>query len=104
MAMAIRTPQQQLQLESDLTVVMAIVTQTTAWCSSRDGVGNAGLDRGRVDAVVDDRATRMQTENHNDHGNRETTITHSIGGSCNGTQTGNPNHKMGHGLGVSARD
>ena len=60
------------------------------------GVGN-GLDRDRVDIVVNDRATRMQTDNR-DH---KTTITHSIG-CCSGTQTGNHNHKMGHGLGASA--
>ena len=66
------------------------------------GVGN-GLDREHVDIVVDDRATRMQTDNFNDHVNHETTITRSIG--CySGTRTGNHNHKMGHGLGVSARD
>ena len=59
------------------------------------GVGN-GLDSGHV-GVVDDRATRMQIDNHNDHGNRETTTTHSIG-CCNGTRTGNCNHKIGHGL------
>ena len=49
---------------------------------SRHGVGN-GLDRDYVDVVVDDRATRMKTDNHNDHGNRETTITYSIG-CCSG--------------------
>ena len=32
---------------------------------SRHGVGNAGLDRGRVDVVVEDRATRIQTGNRN---------------------------------------
>ena len=38
------------------------------------------LDRERVDVVdVDDKATRMKTDNHNGHGNHETTITHSIG-------------------------
>ena len=41
-------------------------------------VGN-GLDSRRVDVVVDDTATRMQTNNHNDRGHRETTITHIIG-------------------------
>ena len=73
---------------------MAIVTQTTTWCNSQHhGVGNAGLDGERVDVVVDDRAlTRMQTDDHNDHGNRETTITHSIG-CCSGTRIGNHNHK-----------
>ena len=30
---------------------------------SRHGVGNVGLDRGRVDVVVDHKATRMQTDN-----------------------------------------
>ena len=62
------------------------------------GVVN-GLDRERVDAVVDDRATRMQTDNRN----RKTTITHSIV-CCSGTRTCNHNHKMGHGLGASARE
>ena len=42
------------------------------------GVGN-GLDGECVDVVVDDRATRMQFNNHNGHGNRKTTINHSIG-------------------------
>ena len=65
------------------------------------GVGN-DLDRGRVD-IVDNKATIMQTDNHNDHSNHETTITRNIGCSS-GTQTGNHNHKMGHGLGASARD
>ena len=51
------------------------------------GVGN-GLDSGRVDVVVDDRATRTQTDNCNGHGIHETTITHSIGPSI-GTWTGN---------------
>ena len=78
----------------------------------RHGVGNdlnsghgvdIGLDRGRDDVVDDDRATRMQTVNHNGHGIRETIITHSIG-CCSGTRTGNINHKMGHGLRASARD
>ena len=37
------------------------------------GVGN-DLDRGRVDIVVDDRVTRTQTNNRNDHaGNRKAT-------------------------------
>ena len=66
------------------------------------GVGN-DLDRGHVDIVDDDRATRIQTDNHNGHGNRETTITHSIG-CCSGMQTGNHNRKIGHGLGASAMD
>ena len=66
------------------------------------GVGN-GLDRENVDIVDDDRATRMQTDNHNGHGNHETTITHSIG-CCSGTQSVNHNHKMDHGLEASARD
>ena len=52
-------------------------------------VGN-GLDRERVDVVVDDRgATRMQPGNRNGHGNQETTIMHSIMHS-NGTRTSNP--------------
>ena len=68
----------------------------------RHGVGN-GLDRDRVDVVVDDRATRMQSNNRNGYGYCETSITHSIG-CCSETQTGNHNHKMGHGLGASARD
>ena len=88
--------QQQLQLEIHLTIAgVAIVTQTTTWCNNQHGVRNAGLDRRRVDDVVADRATRMQTDNHNDHGNRETTITHSIG-CCSGMWTGN--HEMSHGL------
>ena len=66
------------------------------------GVGN-GLDRERVGVGVDDSATRTQIDNCHDHGNAKTTVTHSIG-CCNGTQTGNCNHKMGYGLGVSARD
>ena len=68
-----------------------------------DGVFGNGLDRGHVDIVDDDRATRMQTDNHNGNGNCETTITHSIK-CCSGTRTGNHNHKMGNGLGASARD
>ena len=52
------------------------------------GVGN-GLDRERVDVVVDDRATRMQTDNRN----LETTTTHSTG-CCSGTQTGNSNDRQ----------
>ena len=69
---------------------------------SRRGVGN-GLGRERVDVVVDDRTNRMQTDNRNDHDNRETTIMHSIG-CCSGTRTGNHNHQMGHDLGASARN
>ena len=57
------------------------------------GVGN-GIDRERVDVVVDDRETRIQINNCN----RETTITHSIGCSS-GTRTDNRNHQIGHGLG-----
>ena len=37
------------------------------------------IEGGRVDVVDDDRATRTQTKNRNGHGNRETTITHSVG-------------------------
>ena len=52
------------------------------------GVDN-GLDKERVDVVVDDRApTRTQTNNRNGHGNPETIIKHCIGCSS-GTQTGN---------------
>ena len=51
-------------------------------------VGN-GLDSGRVDVVVDDRATRMQTDNLN----LETTTTHSTG-CCSGTQIGNINDRQ----------
>ena len=40
------------------------------WTTQRgeEHVGN-GLDRGRVDVVVNDRATRMQTDNRNGHSN-----------------------------------
>ena len=63
-----------------------------------EGVVSDCLDRERVDVVVYNRATRMQTANRN----RKTTIKHSIGYSS-GTRTGNHNHKMGHGHGASAR-
>ena len=70
------------------------------YLDSWNGVG-IGLDIGRVDVFVDDRATRMQTDNRNGHNNRETTIAHSVR-CCSGTRT--DNHKMGHGLVASARD
>ena len=54
----------------------------------RVNVGN-GLHRERHDVVVDNRAlTRTQTNNHNNHGNPESTIKHCIRCSS-GTRTGN---------------
>ena len=38
-----------------------------------------GLDRDRIDVVVDDGATRMQTDDRNGYGNHKTTITHNLG-------------------------
>ena len=76
-----------------------------AWSIERGkgcDVGN-GLDRERVEVVVNDRATRTQTDNCKDHDNAKTTVTHSIG-SSSGMRTDNYNLKMGHGLGASARD
>ena len=98
----------QVQPERNLAMAGVAIVSCRQQHSSGSRTGNQhgvanGLDRGCVDIVVDDRATRMQTDNHNDHGNRKTAIIHSIG-SRSGTRTSNHNHKMGHGLGTSARD